>query len=161
MSSAADCEARYSREGYTGVLVLMFVCSSVYVRVFVRVCYLIRSFNVTALAVHLFDSTYSGVLHPLDFTIRPMQEAPHVDSRERSDWPLWMANFVERLESEASDAGDVRVAGYMQGVLIVSLGGASKSHLLQFLGQKLLIFLHLFVSLWMMKTPLELKVPRL
>ena len=103
-----------------------------------RVQQIAKSFNVIGLAVHLFDSTYSGVLHPLGFTIRPMDQAPHIDMCDRCEWSSEILSWQREVEAEVLDGGDVRVAGYMQGVLIVSLGGSSRSHLLQFFRSKII-----------------------
>ena len=114
----------------------LFVCGCCCVLPFLM--FVVRSYNVTALAVHLFDSTYAGVLHPLEFSIKPMEWAPGQVDGEVTNWPQWMSSYIEELEAEEGEDGDVRMAGYMQGVLIVSLGGASKSHLLTFFRKKII-----------------------
>ena len=62
---------------------------------------MLRSYNVTALAVNLFDNTYTGVLHPLAFSIRPMDNAPKQDpARAPRDQQLpdWMASYLSGLQ---------------------------------------------------------------
>ena len=94
-----------------------------------------RSYNITALAVNAFDNTYAAVLHPLDFRIKPMANAPAEappTPPDPEEVQRWMAAYLHDLHDEWGGDEEVRMCHCMQGALIVSLGGAAKSHVLSF-----------------------------
>ena len=83
-----------------------------------------RSYNITSLAVNTFDNTYAAVLHPLEFRIKPMANAPTEDSRAppaTEERPRWMRDYLQDLHQEWGSDEEVRMCHCMQGALIVSL----------------------------------------
>ena len=100
-----------------------------------------RSYNITSLAVNTFDNTYAAVLHPLEFRIKPMENAPAEDVPTPAIPDVrqpWMADYLRELHAEWGGDEEVRMCHCMQGALIVSLGGAAKSHVLSFFRQKII-----------------------
>lgn len=100
-----------------------------------RVNQIARSYGCTLLAVWLLDAVFSGLLHPAGFKCYPTARAPRQADQE--DWqqlPGWVANLVKCLKEEGREEAVVseRRVDVMEAVCIVSLGGAAKTHFLEY-----------------------------
>jgi hypothetical protein len=105
-----------------------------------RVNQIAKSYGVTALAAYTLDTAYAGVLHPTKFRIRPMLDAAVEieDGADAEPLPEWVQAMCQELQEEYGEDSEVRVVHYMDGCLLISLGGTSKSHLLKFYRQKII-----------------------
>ncbi len=93
-----------------------------------------RSFNCTPLAAWLLDCVFSGLLHPPGFKCWPTANAPRVRSEDSiANVPAWVSEVLAQIQedADATIAGERKV-DIMEAVCVVSLGGAAKTHLLDF-----------------------------
>ena len=102
-----------------------------------RVTQIARSYGATALAVFSLECTYAGVLHPLAFSIHPLKHAPQQGiqhDRDCEGGPEWLqAYLASGVEDESR-----RKVHYMLATVLISIGGAGKSHLMSFFREKII-----------------------
>ena len=101
-----------------------------------RVAQIARSYGCTPLAAWLLDCVFTGLLHPPGFKCLPTANAPSAQAEESADWPEWARGLVEDVVgvdgAEDCAAATSRKVDIMEAVCVVSLGGAAKTHLLEF-----------------------------
>ena len=102
-----------------------------------RVAQIARSYGCTPLAAWLLDCVFTGLLHPPGFKCYPTANAPrHPTQEPENAFPTWVSQLVQSLQDEVGqrDAplSTERKVDVMEAVCVVSLGGAAKSHLLEF-----------------------------
>ena len=90
-----------------------------------------------ATAAWLLDCVFTGLLHPPGFKCYPTANAPrHPTQEPENAFPRWVSQLVQSLQDEVGqrDAplSTERKVDVMEAVCVVSLGGAAKSHLLEF-----------------------------
>ena len=77
---------------------------------------------------------FSGLLHPAGFKCWPTANAPRVRSEDSiANVPQWVHEVLAQIQedADATIAGERKV-DIMEAVCVVSLGGAAKTHLLDF-----------------------------
>ena len=100
-----------------------------------RITQIAKSYGSTPLAALLLDFVFAGGLHPAGFKLFPTAQAPRaaMDGPALQDLPQWVQDCMDELKtSEERQANADRKVDIMEAVCVVSLGGAAKSHLLQF-----------------------------
>lgn len=103
-----------------------------------RVCQIARSYGCTPLAVWLLDCVFSGLLHPPGFRCHPTANAPRAACDSGEALPAWAKQLLETLQDfgphleQDAAAKTERKVDVMEAVCVVSLGGAAKTHLLDF-----------------------------
>ena len=97
-----------------------------------RVSQVARSFACTPLSVFLLDSVFTGGVHPPGFKIHPTARAQAEPDLDDS-MPAWLQQFVGTFADPVSDMQSCqRRVDPSDACCVVSLGGAAKTHLLDF-----------------------------
>ena len=101
-----------------------------------RVAQIAASYSCTPLACFLLDAVFCGGLHPPGFKCHPTANAPqHLPADEVAEYPAWLCECLESwFEEEGVEGGQrtARTVDVMEAACVVSLGGAAKTHLLDF-----------------------------
>ena len=92
--------------------------------------------DVREALVVMLDAVFCGGLHPPGFKCHPTANAPrHMPADEVAEYPAWLWECLESwFEEEGVEGGQrtARKVDVMEAACVVSLGGAAKTHLLDF-----------------------------
>ena len=97
-----------------------------------RVTQVAKSYGCTPLAAWLLDCVFSGLLHPAGFKCLPTANAARAPMEaDAGDLPEWAKQLVP-YGSDDTVLQTAHKVDVMEAVCVVSLGGAAKTHLLEF-----------------------------